>query len=193
MKKRKFETNKIITLQGREINYTQRVSRQARRLRLTIQSDGRLVVTQPARLPLHYSEDFLRVKASWIITKLDNLAIRPLPLNPVQSREKYLQQKAAARRLALERLQYFNSFYGLTYNRLSIRDQKTRWGSCSKKGNLNFNYRIIELAPRVADYIIVHELCHLKEFNHSPRFWLFVAKTLPDYKLLRQKIRGNLI
>ena len=68
-------------------------------------------------------------------------------------------------------------------------ESKTRWGSCSKKGTLNFNYKIALLSPELRDYIIVHELCHLGEFNHSSKFWLLVEKTVPNYKTLRKQIK----
>jgi predicted metal-dependent hydrolase len=92
-----------------------------------------------------------------------------------------------------ERIGHFNQIYGFVVKRISVRDQRSRWGSCSKKGNLNFNYRIVLLPPKVADYIIVHELCHLGEFNHSKRFWGLVAKAVPDYKQLKKELRGRVI
>ncbi len=105
------------------------------------------------------------------------------------SEQAFTAHKELARKLVIERLEHYNRIYGFTYHRIAIRNQSTRWGSCSKKGNLNFNYRIALLPLDVADYIIVHELCHLGEFNHSSRFWSLVSKTLPDYQLLRQRLR----
>ncbi len=105
------------------------------------------------------------------------------------SEQAFTAHKELARKLVVERLEHYNRMYRFTYHRIAIRNQSTRWGSCSKKGNLNFNYRIALLPLDVADYIIVHELCHLGEFNHSPRFWLLVSKALPDYQLLRQRLR----
>lgn len=90
--------------------------------------------------------------------------------------------KEFARERISTRLAYWNSILQFPYGRVAIRNQSSRWGSCSKKGNLNFNYRIAFLPEHLMDYVIVHELCHLKEFNHSERFWTLVAEILPDYK-----------
>ncbi len=99
------------------------------------------------------------------------------------------EAKKAARALAHARLAHFNQFYGFTYQKVFIRNQKTRWGACSAKGNLGFNYRITYLPPQLADYVIVHELCHLGQFNHSPAFWQLVAHVIPDYKAQRRELR----
>lgn len=87
-----------------------------------------------------------------------------------------------ARDVVNERLNYFNQYYGLEWKRVAIRNQRRCWGSCTELGNLNFSYKILFLPAELRDYIIVHELCHLRELNHSKRFWNLVAETLPDYK-----------
>jgi predicted metal-dependent hydrolase len=104
-------------------------------------------------------------------------------------RTQYLLHKEAARVLAKERLAFWNAHYGFRIGKVAIRNQRSRWGSCSKKGNLNFNYRIAFLPAHLSDYIIVHELCHLREFNHSMRFWDLVAKAVPDWKTCRAELR----
>ena len=82
-----------------------------------------------------------------------------------------------------ERLQYYAPRVGVSAERrVAIREQKTRWGSCSGKGNLNFNWKLIMAPPQVLDYVVIHELCHLLEFNHSPRFWALVEAQMPEYK-----------
>ena len=91
--------------------------------------------------------------------------------------------------LVMNKLEQFNTIYNFKYNRVYIKDQKTRWGSCSKKGNLNFNYKIIYLRPALADYLIVHELCHLGEFNHSRKFKMLVSKTIPDYVNINKELK----
>jgi len=98
--------------------------------------------------------------------------------------------RETARILIENRISYFNKFYNFEINRIAIKNTKSRWGSCSKKKNLNFNYKIIFLEPQLADYIIVHELCHLGEFNHSKRFCNLIAKTIPDYKNIHQKLKN---
>jgi predicted metal-dependent hydrolase len=108
-----------------------------------------------------------------------------------KSRAEHKLLGAAARTLVRERLDYFNRHYGYVYGKIFIRNTRTRWGSCSSKGNLGFNYRIATLDARLADYIVVHELCHLKEFNHSPQFWALVAETMPQWKLLRRELRSK--
>lgn len=80
---------------------------------------------------------------------------------------------------------------GVTYGRISIREQKTRWGSCSSKGNLNFNWRLIFAPEEVVDYIVVHELAHRKEMNHSRAFYDVVASVLPDYKVQEKWLKEN--
>lgn len=92
-----------------------------------------------------------------------------------------------------DRLQFFNEYYGFRYHRVTLRDQKSRWGSCSRAGNLNFNWRLIMAPIEVIDYVVIHELCHLKEMNHSRRFWALVEEKAPNYKVLRKWLREKQI
>ena len=80
-----------------------------------------------------------------------------------------------------ERVDHYAPLIGVRPGRITIREQKTRWGSCSSRGNLNFNWKLIMAPPQVLDYVVIHELCHLHEFNHSPRFWALVQHQMPDY------------
>ena len=90
-----------------------------------------------------------------------------------------------------DRLEHFNEYYGFRYNRVTMRDQKSRWGSCSKLRNLNFNWRLIMAPIEIIDYVVVHELCHIKEMNHSHRYWALVAKSLPEHKKARRWLKEN--
>lgn len=87
------------------------------------------------------------------------------------------------------RVEYFAKIIGVTYGRITIRNQKTRWGSCSSKGNLNFNCLLMLAPPEVLDYVVVHELCHRKQMNHSKAFWAEVEKVCPDYKAAKKWLK----
>jgi len=91
--------------------------------------------------------------------------------------------------LIMERISHFNQSGEFPVGKVFIRNQKTRWGSCSGKRNLSFNYKLLFLPENLRDYIIIHELCHLKEMNHSKNFWTLVSTRVPDYKALRRQIR----
>ena len=105
------------------------------------------------------------------------------------SKAEYQNKKEQSRALVNRKLSEFNSFYNFNVNRVAIRNQRSRWGSCSKRGNLNFNYRLLLIPDHLADYVIVHELCHLGEFNHSKDFWNLVAQTIPDHVERRKQLR----
>ena len=101
----------------------------------------------------------------------------------------YLEHREKARVFVHNKIKEWNKHYGFKVGRISIRNQRSRWGSCSRKGNLNFNYRIVLLPQHLADYIIVHELCHIGQFNHSQKFWDLVGETLPNYLKLKEELR----
>ena len=162
--------------------------RNSRHMRVLVHGDGRVVATAPYRATYGAMERFLFSREDWIKKALSKFASRKSVL-PGLGVVNYKKHKGQARGFVLDRLEHFNQFYNFKYNRVSIRNQKSRWGSCSKKGNLNFNYKIIFLPPEQADYIIVHELCHLKELNHSKRFWDLVSCAIPCYKEIRRKLK----
>lgn len=170
------------------MEYTIRRSKKAKNIRLTVDAKAGVILTLPRWVPKGVGERFLRSKEEWIGKQLKRQR-RRLKKTRVYTREDYLNNKEKARIFIKERLDHFNSFYGFDYKRIAIRDTKTRWGSCSDKGNLNFSYKLLFLPKEQADYVIVHELCHLKEMNHSPGFWDLVSKAVPDYKSIRKKIR----
>jgi predicted metal-dependent hydrolase len=160
-------------------------------MKLAVYCDGRVVATVPRWKDVPYLEKIVRERGGWIIEKINKFR-----KNGNQrmlfggNASEYKAKKETARKLVSERINYFNQFYKFNFKRIAIRNQRTRWGSCSKNGNLNFNYRIIYLSKQLADYLIVHELCHLKEFNHSQQFWDLVGKTFPDYRKLKKEIKA---
>lgn len=168
--------------------YTLRKSKRSKHLRLRIYGDGRVVMTAPWWLSGRVIEKFFKDKSEWIREKLDGLK-RVRPQASKFTREDYLARKEEARVLVEERIAHYNAIYGFPLNRISIRHQKTRWGSCSSRKNISINYKIIYLPQAMQDYLIVHELCHLRELNHSPKFWALVAQTVPDYREVKRALR----
>lgn len=183
------QTQKEIRLHGRDIVYTHKVSKRVKSMRLAVYHDGSFVVTTPIRIKESVIEDFIIRKARWIIEKIEHFTKNPRLIITRHTVEEIKEYKKQAIILARLRLAYWNTFYNLTYNNITIKNTKTRWGSCSSKGNLNFSYKIVFLPQELSDYIIVHELCHLQEMNHSKDFWNLVAKTVPNHKSLRQKLK----
>lgn len=176
----------IIKLNDQEISYELRVSQRARGLRLEIGSSG-LIIIKPRLVPTIFVEQFIKKQTAWIIKNLAKYgAAEALP---AVSRDELVILKKRAAKLLIARLEFFNEQYHFKYKSITIRNQKTRWGSCSKQGALNFNYRLIQLPPELLDYVAVHELCHLKEMNHSARFWSLVGRTLPDYQERRRALQ----
>ena len=160
------------------------IKRSARRsLSLEIMPDGNLLARAPQRMPEREIWAFIREKEEWIRIHRRQRMERQTeaqadPLTPDQIRE----LADVALRVLPERCRYFAGIMGVRYGRITIRNQKTRGGSCSSGGNLNFNCLLMLAPPEVRDYVVVHELAHLKEMNHSPRFWKEVEKVLPDYR-----------
>jgi predicted metal-dependent hydrolase len=101
----------------------------------------------------------------------------------------YVRYRDTAEAFVERKVHELNRQYGFTIGRITVRNQKTRWGSCSRKGNLNFNYKLLLIPERLADYVIVHEICHIGEFNHSRKFWDLVWQAIPDYAERRAELR----
>ncbi len=182
---------KQITLQNRKVAYTLRKSKRARRMRLAVYCDGSVVITTPHDLRETVAERFIREKTEWLFSKL--AFFKQFEGKPVArySQEDYLKYKGDAQALVQQKVNHFVNKHNYRYNRISIKNQKTCWGSCSKKGNLNFNYKILFLPREMQNYIVVHELCHLNEFSHSKKFWNSVAKVMPDYLRAKNELRRS--
>ena len=155
---------------------------------IQIQPDGKVLVRAPKRMRMEEIKIFVESKAEWIEKHLSNRTT--FNQEKLTDQEmKMLREKARA--LVTEKVQYYAPLIGVTYNQIAIRAQHTRWGSCSSKGNLNFNCLLALVPIEVLDYVVVHELCHRKELNHSDRFWNEVAKILPDYKVRKKWLKDN--
>lgn len=183
--------NRIINLNNKEINYQLKSSRQFKRISLKIYGDGLFVVSKPKIVGISFVEKFIKSKSKLIMEKLEKINIPNVGLKLAERRERYLIYKEPARRLIEKKVLYFSQIYDFSHNKISIRNQTTRWGSCSKNGNLSFNYKIIFLSDNMINYIIIHELCHLKEFNHSNRFWDLVSSIIPNYKNIKKDILSH--
>ena len=136
---------------------------------------------------------FIKEKSNWLFSKISFFKQFKNHSISICNKKDYLKNKETARKIITERVNYFNTIYKLEFNKINVKNQKTHWGSCSKKGNLNFNYKVALLPQRISDYIIVHEICHLKEFNHSKNFWQLISKIIPDYKEIKDELKKNRI
>lgn len=150
---------------------------------LQITPAGEVIVRCPSRFSKGQIDAFVQSKEAWIQKHLARMAECPR-MEPL-SREQLLElADRAARELPLL-AQQFAAKLNVSYGRITIRSQRTRWGSCSAQGNLNFNCLLMLCPEAVRDYVVVHELCHLIERNHSHRFWSEVEKVLPAYSQFR--------
>ncbi len=176
---------------GREVIKVIRSNR--RTISLEIPSTGDILV----RAPRHMSETeiraFVESKSSWLAKHLqkqeeDRDLLQAEGLFTDQEIERLLK---LARQVISEKVAYYARLMGVTYRRVTIRKQKTRWGSCSREGNLSFNCLLMMAPPEVLDYVVVHELSHRLEMNHSSRFWAQVEKVIPDYRKPRKWLKEH--
>jgi predicted metal-dependent hydrolase len=205
------------------MEYSIRRSDRARRVRVTVEPDGTVVVVLPRRAPERYAAAAIRELAPWIERRLSEveanralvaerngtvpflgstLLLKPepgrsratrsgdvlkVPAEPAQQRHalELWYRRQAAREIA-PRLDAACARAGLRYTKLTIRAQKTRWGSCSQSGAISFNWRLLLAPPQILDYVVWHEVCHLAVMDHSPRFWGLLARHLPDYPAQRR-------
>ncbi len=173
---------KTVSIDGVDMPYIIKSNSKSRKISLRVQQGGHIVVTKPTRVSVRYIEGVVDSKKDWIAEQIKKLGSKPAKLLAHYSAKDLGVYRDEAYNLVDAKIAHFNKFYKFEIERVTIRNQSTRWGSCSRKKNLNFNYKIVLLPPKLQDYIIVHELCHLSEMNHGQKFWDLVALQIPDYK-----------
>lgn len=158
-------------------------------LALQMKADGTLLVRAPLRTPRWEIESFLLRNGEWVRRQRAKLAARTGAEK--LSEEELAELKKRAREVFLARAAYYAPLVGVRCGRIAVRSQHSKWGSCSSKGNLNFNCLLLLAPAEALDYVVVHELCHMLEMNHSPRFWAQVERVLPDYKSARKWLKDH--
>lgn len=163
-----------------------------------VNSDG----SAELRIPLHTSDstvnDMLEGRAQWIVEKHREMIVKAEAVesarpNLTDTQRALLEKrykKTASEYFPL-RVQHFEKIMGVRHKKIAIRDQKTRWGSCSTSGTLSFNWRLIMAPPEVLDYVVVHELAHFSHMDHSKAFWSTVEKVMPDYDIHRKWLNDH--
>lgn len=178
--------------------YKIRRSHRAKRISITISSNGLVTAVAPHQVKDESIHLFVNKHIDWIKKHLSKIEKR-ISKQPIGSQNKdltihserhYKKHKEEAREIITSRVNELSQKFGFEYKKISIRNQKGRWGSCSIKGNLNFNYKLMFCKPEVRDYVIIHELSHLKFMNHSQQFWSLVSSLCPDYKKWRRELKG---
>ena len=162
---------------------------------IQVNSDRSVTVRAPRSASEKDIEEILKKKKAWISKHIEKIkeTKERFEAEPTEklTREKVIALAEEALKVIPERVEYFAKVIGVTYGKITIRNQKTRWGSCSSKGNLNFNCLLMLAPPEVLDYVVVHELCHRKQMNHSKAFWSEVEKVFPDYKEARKWLKED--
>lgn len=181
---------KTILLHNKTVEYSTKRSNRAKRLRLAVYYDGSFIVTVPKNFLISKVEKYIIEKSKWVLEKLEYFKKLSYSDALRIKDDQFEVYKDEAKKVVERRIKHFNKIYGFKFGKITIKAQKTKWGSCSKKGNLNFNFKIVALPKDIRDYIIVHELCHLKEFNHSQKYWNLVAKSIPNFRSIKNQLNN---
>ena len=152
-----------------------------------------VIIRAPSRMKEKDIEFFVESKRNWIEKHLLSVAEKQKSLENIEpySEEEIKAFVKKAKEIIPQKVDFYADKVGVNFNRISIRCQRTRWGSCSSKGSLNFNCLLVLLPDEIIDSVVVHELCHLKQMNHSPKFYAEIEKILPDYKSRREWLKKN--
>jgi predicted metal-dependent hydrolase len=171
------------------MEFTLRNNPRARRIVVTVRRDGSVIVSKPRWVHARIAEKFVRESEVWIERTRARYAALPKTSRIENSAREFRRLKRHALAHLEQRVRAITRRYGVAYSRVAVRNQKARWGSCSREGVLSFNYRLLFLPQELSDYVVVHEVCHLLELNHSKRFWALVAREVPDHLALRAELR----
>ena len=175
-------------------NDSVRIERSRRRsIVLSVNSKAEVILKVPYRTTNAEIKRILFERQDWIrthVARVRSARASADTLAPLTDEELRQLSRQAAQYIP-PRVAMYAERIGVSYGRITIRHQRTRWGSCSTKGNLNFNCLLMLTPPEVIDYVIVHELCHRKEMNHSTRFWALVASVLPNYVEQKRWLREH--
>lgn len=187
--------NLMIQQEGKEICI--QVIRSGRRsMGLEVRSADMVFARIPNKLPDRELKKFVEDHRKWILEKTNlaekreevRLSTKAMPLDKLTTEEvQRIKEKIA------ERVEHFSRIMGVSVNRITIKNQRTRWGSCSARGNLNFNYQLYYLPDELLDYVVIHELAHRKHMNHSKEFWAEVEKYCPEYKACRKRLKEYML
>ena len=171
------------------------IIKKSRRTTISVQitPDQKLLVKAPAYTSIKEVEEFLREKRDWIIKQIDRTKVtsQQAAQMGILSDKEIRKLKRDAKKIIPERVEYYAKLSGITYNRIFIRLQKSRWGSCSIEGNLNFNALLALMPLEVLDSVVVHELCHRRHMDHSKAFYDEVLEIFPDYKKWDKWLKQN--
>jgi hypothetical protein len=180
---------KKLILEGKEIPYRLHKRRGMRYMRLSYSPLRGLSVSAPRWYPLYFIERFIQEKTDWILDKMKQFPLAISEAKNRQDEEEYRMKKKVAQNILQNIAEKYATRYGIGYHKLRVRNQHTRWGSCSRAKNLSLQYKAAFLPDHLRDYIVVHELCHIREMNHSKKFWDLVAQTFPNYKQIRKELK----
>jgi predicted metal-dependent hydrolase len=185
-------TDEVELAVGTVVQYEIRRSKRAKRASLVMYPDGRLIAKIPHRRTAVTAKRLVNEKKVWILKNYKKAQLRPKLSLPEFDKKELVKVKKEAKNKLTERVEYFNHHYGFKYKDIFVKNHTAQWGSCSSRGNLNFNFRLIFLPINLLDYVVVHELCHLGQMNHSKKFWNLVTEMVPDYKKIEKEL-GNYI
>lgn len=159
---------------------------------IKVTDDGLVVVRAPKRVSEAYINSFIKKSSKWIDKKLEAVGVQNTKLKEYKfSKNEISRLKKKAKLVIKTRLDEISEQIGIEYNNFRLSGAKKRWGSCSSKKTISINWRLIFAPPDIIDYVITHELAHLKHMNHSKRFWKLVETYIPNYKDKRKWLNEN--